>query len=213
MAQTPNRIHEWRTRRALTLQQLAEAMGTNKSQIDKLEKGARRLTVEWMVRLAKPLGCDPRELLSLAPHFDLMKFGQAQMPSTTTLPLREEKTFAAMEEKAEEKFLSAAPIDQIPCPYYLMHAKDAYALYVKDKSMAPMYRPRQILFVNPYKPPVPGNGIIILAPDGTLLIRELVKQKAIAIVVRSYLPKTQETTLSTKKIAAIHTIVGATEPT
>lgn len=60
---TDNRIREWRQKRGWSLQQLADAIGTSKSQVDKLEKGTRRLTVEWMVRLATPLDCDPRELM------------------------------------------------------------------------------------------------------------------------------------------------------
>jgi len=63
MTQSPNRIREKRQTLGWSLQQLADASGTSKSQIDKLEKGLRRLTVDWMVRLAKPLGCDPRDLI------------------------------------------------------------------------------------------------------------------------------------------------------
>ena len=63
MTNTPNSIKVWRLAKGWSLQQLADACGTNKSQINKLEKGERRLTVDWMVRLAKPLGRTPQELL------------------------------------------------------------------------------------------------------------------------------------------------------
>ena len=49
--------------RGLTLAQLAEAVGASNQQISHLENGRRRLSVEWLERLAKPLKCDPLEIL------------------------------------------------------------------------------------------------------------------------------------------------------
>src|SRR3954447_3389753 len=59
----PNRIREFRDRAGLTMQALAERAGTSAPQINKLEKGERRMTVDWMIRLAPALGVDPKELL------------------------------------------------------------------------------------------------------------------------------------------------------
>lgn len=60
---TPNRIQEWRKRRELSQEQLANAVHTTKAQISKLEKGDRQLTETWMKRLASALGCMPHELM------------------------------------------------------------------------------------------------------------------------------------------------------
>jgi transcriptional regulator with XRE-family HTH domain len=60
---TPNRIQEWRKRRELSQEQLANAVNTTKAQISKLEKGDRQLTETWMKRLASVLGCMPHELM------------------------------------------------------------------------------------------------------------------------------------------------------
>ncbi len=59
-----NNIRRWRKQRGLTMQDLAERIGTSQQQIDRLEKGRRRLTVDWLVRLSQGLGC---ELLDLLP--------------------------------------------------------------------------------------------------------------------------------------------------
>lgn len=45
------------------MKDLADKVGTSQQQIDRLEKGKRRLTVEWMMRLGKALQCDVSELL------------------------------------------------------------------------------------------------------------------------------------------------------
>lgn len=59
----PNRIREMRKKRGLTLERLAERVGTNNQQISRLETGQRRLTVEWLTRLATALDCLREDLL------------------------------------------------------------------------------------------------------------------------------------------------------
>lgn len=59
-----NRIAELRRARGLTLKALAERVGTTNQQISHLEKGRRRLTMEWMERIAAALECHPFELVS-----------------------------------------------------------------------------------------------------------------------------------------------------
>lgn len=223
-----NPIRTWRTLRGLSLQQLADAAGTSKSQIDKLERGERRLTVDWMVRLARALACDPRDLIPGTSHDEgsrtsplrqgRVRFftqGAKGHPSraATIRPdfnapartrkskspdlLRKPPSFAnesaslhlhahlsplpvlaaARGGRDQEMFLTDGPIDQIPRPAYLAHVKDAYAMYVTGDSMVPMYRPRQMLFIHPYKPPVQGSGIVIVKKNGAVLVKEFVEYK------------------------------------
>lgn len=58
-----NRIAILRRERGLTLTALAAASGTTKAQIQKLERGERRLSLDWMERLAPALGVKVWELL------------------------------------------------------------------------------------------------------------------------------------------------------
>jgi transcriptional regulator with XRE-family HTH domain len=58
-----NRIKELREKAGLTLQQVAEAAGTTLQQIHRLENADRRLTDEWMRRIAPALGVHPAALL------------------------------------------------------------------------------------------------------------------------------------------------------
>ncbi len=64
-AALPNRLRECRKRANMSMNALAERVGTSKSQIDKLERGERRLSLDWMIRLAQALGCHPIEFLPL----------------------------------------------------------------------------------------------------------------------------------------------------
>lgn len=58
-----NRIKELREARGLTLQEVADVAGTSLQQIQRLENGVRRLTDEWMRRIAPILRVHPAELL------------------------------------------------------------------------------------------------------------------------------------------------------
>ncbi len=58
-----NRIAELREKKKLSQEELAELVGTSGQQIGRLEKGTRKLTTEWMDRLAPALGVRARDLM------------------------------------------------------------------------------------------------------------------------------------------------------
>lgn len=59
-----NRIKELREAAGLSSDELGERVGTSGSQIRKLEKGERRLTTEWMGRIAEALLVSVQDLIS-----------------------------------------------------------------------------------------------------------------------------------------------------
>jgi len=59
-----NRIREIRSAKNLTQAELARRVGTTQPQIDRLEKSNRRLTEDWMRRLAEALDVTPADLIS-----------------------------------------------------------------------------------------------------------------------------------------------------
>lgn len=58
-----NRLRELRKAQGLTMEALSARANTTASQINKLEKGDRRLTDEWMHRLARALDCNAADLI------------------------------------------------------------------------------------------------------------------------------------------------------
>jgi transcriptional regulator with XRE-family HTH domain len=64
MRRMQNRLKTLRKAKKLTLQQLADAVGTTHQQIMRLEKGERKLTPDWLKRLAPALGVAPLEILA-----------------------------------------------------------------------------------------------------------------------------------------------------
>jgi transcriptional regulator with XRE-family HTH domain len=53
-----------REARGLSLDALATEARTTNQQVSLLETGKRRLTVDWLLRLAEPLKCHPWELVA-----------------------------------------------------------------------------------------------------------------------------------------------------
>lgn len=63
LAMKKNFIKQLREQRNLTLQQLADACNTTHQQISNLENNKRKLTWEWMQRVADALECHPLDLV------------------------------------------------------------------------------------------------------------------------------------------------------
>ncbi len=61
-----NNIQKLRKQKGLTMKDLADLAGTSQQQIDRLEKGTRRITAEWMERLSKALSCRPTDIINFS---------------------------------------------------------------------------------------------------------------------------------------------------
>lgn len=59
-----NRIAELRAAKNWSQQDLADAAGTTNQQIGRLENGNRKLTVDWLERIASALKVTPKDLLA-----------------------------------------------------------------------------------------------------------------------------------------------------
>ena len=63
-----NRIRELRLARNLKLDEVAANVGTTPQQLSRLERGTRRLTDDWMWRIARALYVQPADLFVGKPH-------------------------------------------------------------------------------------------------------------------------------------------------
>lgn len=58
-----NGVKVCRARAGISQEELARRVGTNRQQIQRLETGYRKLTLDWIERLAKALGCEPDDII------------------------------------------------------------------------------------------------------------------------------------------------------
>ena len=58
-----NKLREIRKAKKMALKDVAESANTSVQQVQRLERGERRLTVDWVKRLAQAMGVDPAEIV------------------------------------------------------------------------------------------------------------------------------------------------------
>jgi phage repressor protein C with HTH and peptisase S24 domain len=215
-----NRLREFRDRSGLSMQALADRVGTTASQINKLEKGERRLTLDWMTRLATALGIDARELLPAAGARPAAAPGPGPLQGETApgpaLPARDPRDLIPVRSAArggdeQEMFLADGPIDYIARPHSLRHVRDAYSIYMIGDSMVPRFRPGQLLHVNPYKPAQIGAGVVVTKTDNAVLIKEFMRRTESVLFLKQYNPPA-ELKYPLAEIRDVHTVVGLDEP-
>jgi phage repressor protein C with HTH and peptisase S24 domain len=217
-----NRLREFRDLAGLSMQALADRVGTTASQINKLEKGERRLTLDWMTRLSAALGIEPKDLLPLpnrplpaAPASAHPLVGGEAAPGPM-VPARDPQDLIPVRSAArggdeQEMFLEDGPIDYIARPHSLLRVRDAYSIYMVGDSMAPRFRPGQLLHINPYKPPQAGTGVVVTKTDNVVLIKEFVRRSEATLYLKQYNPAA-ELKYPLNEIRDIHIVVGLDEP-
>jgi phage repressor protein C with HTH and peptisase S24 domain len=117
---------------------------------------------------------------------------------------------AARGGEEQEMFLSDGPVDYVPRPHVLQRVKEAYAIYMVGDSMSPRYEPGFTLYVNPFKPPRPGNGVVIYKKNDSVLVKRFKAMTADALIVEQLNPP-QELRIARTEIAHIHLIVHVDE--
>lgn len=160
-----NRLRELRKAQGLTMEALAARANTTASQINKLEKGDRRLTDEWMHRLARALDCNAADLiiergaggvsaviaaagrsriLSTIPEIDARAgAGGGGLASAGVKPGGDGSTVSADEVKAHW----GLPEDYVRGELHVRPA-DAYIIEVRGDSMSPTLQPGDRVMVD-----------------------------------------------------------------
>ena len=213
-----NRLREFRDLAGLSMQALADRVGTTASQINKLEKGERRLTLDWMTRLSAALGIEPKDLLPLpnrplpaAPTSTHLLGGGEAAPGPT-VPARDPRDLIPVRSAArggdeQEMFLEDGPIDYIARPHSLLHVRDAYPIYMVGDSMEPRYEQGWLLHVNPFKPPTRGRDVVVYKTGQAVLIKQFVRWEPDALQLRQLNPP-QELQVPREEVVECLLVVG-----
>lgn len=159
MAKKPlNRIKEFRESKKLSMADLANAIGTTPSQINKLEKGQRKLTDLWLGKLTAALDCSADELLG-------------KPTIQTELPLW---GYVGAGELVHP-FDGDDPPDSVDAPPGL---KNGAALIVRGDSMLPRLQDGDVIFfemgeVEPSR--LLNEECVVRVKDGARLVKRLTR--------------------------------------
>lgn len=212
------------------IRQAREAKGLSQEALGKLVGGVSREAVSlWETGKTRPR--DER-LEKIAHHlgvrFDWLRTGQ----EATTRGVNTLESFVPQPIEAEMSrwrkdlpvkgvasagtdgffWLNGETIEMTHRPPRLADVANAYALYVQNESMFPRFKPGELIWIHPGRPPHVGQDVVIEfhAPEGEAgkaIIAELVRRSASKVTVRKYNPP-QDIDLPAKDIKSIHLIVG-----
>lgn len=84
-------------------------------------------------------------------------------------------------------------VDMVRRPPGLSAVKSAYALYVMGDSQSPRFEPGELIYVNPNRPAVPGDDVVVQLVDSDgctncALVKRLVKRDGDVLVLRQFNP-------------------------
>ncbi len=215
-----NRIREIRRAQGLTLQKLGDRIGTTPQQIHRLEKGNRRLTTDWMERVASGLGVHPTELIAddaeLATRSsggppaaandpglrvaEIPAYGGADLPVLGTAKGGSDALLFNDGEVAE----------RVARPSLLAGAIQGYAVYMTGDSMEPRYQALELLYVNPARPVTGGCYAVVQKTNGEALVKRFVRRDDRVVVLEQLNPRA-EIRIPAEEVAAVHRIVGSVE--
>jgi len=222
MEKAPNRIRELREALGWSQTDLALKLvpKTSQPQIDRLEKADRRLTVEWMDRLALALKVTPGELLSRHAQrgYSHAMVGGDAAAGSVTLAMGAQGALSGPRDlpilgyvKAGQDgfFITNGEVEGYAVrPDLLSGVKDAYAVYIHDKSMFPAFEPGHLAWVDPLRPVKPGDSIVIQLLDGQAFIKRLKRRTERALICEQWNPS-GEVRYDAAEIRSVHLVVGS----
>lgn len=195
------------------MQALADVVGTSKSQIDKLEKGQRRLTEDWMRRLARALQCSPADLLE--DDESDSRFVNPKTIDRLVAPARGPRDlpvcgYPLNETEAYFLDMKAAVHEMVERPASLSSVEEAYAVYMADRSMQPKYEPGQLLYVHPYRPARNLDYVVVRLTNNRYVVRRFVSEAAGKVTLTQLNPE-KEIEFDRSEVIAVQKIVHADE--
>ncbi len=153
----PNRIREIRLKRGLSQARLAERLNTSQSQIDRLEKGERKLTVEWLKKISEALDVFMGQLLVLPLTGEqINKFQDQDIKKIITIPVRE----ALQSASSMEFIIGEDKIDEIPAPPGLeilfegdqnLAEKTVFAFKAPNHALDPRWHQGELLYLTSFE--------------------------------------------------------------
>jgi phage repressor protein C with HTH and peptisase S24 domain len=167
-------LREMRQRRGLSMEALAQLAGTTASQINKLEKRQRRLTDEWLLKLAEALQCNPEDLIDGSgrrlPRTDHGTAEQLYVPECRLAPVDEDGPAAGMGHFQDYAVFRVDWLKALSSSSY-----DKLMVYiVDDDSMEPTLRSGDHILVEPTGDRMRGDGIYVIKMSSGLAIKRVV---------------------------------------
>jgi transcriptional regulator with XRE-family HTH domain len=202
--------------RQLTQVAVAKALGVSQSYIAQIEAGRNFPSPTLALRIAEILGLGP-------PTEEEFRAGFAEAPADILAAHRPRApAFARVRlpiigvpipGDEERVIIGSSPHGSVLAPPQLENVLGAQALYVRGRSMEPRYYPGELVYLNPTKPPNPGDFVLaqVSEPhfaDPIGYVRQYLGEDSGHIRLATLNPKRQHT-VDRKALVSLATIVGS----
>ncbi len=207
-----NNISRLREARGWKRPELARRMSTSTQQVERLEKGSRKLSQEWIDRAAVAFDVPPTAIIEadvsvipaeIASNGTPVRMEGAALASMhDDLPIYGTALGAERQvdgEAIEQTTLNRSEVIQyVRRPILLNGRADAYGLYVSGSSMSPRFEDGEMIVIDPKGRLRIGDDVVVYlraggdADDGetarAVLVKRLVRRSASHIDLRQFEP-------------------------
>jgi len=198
----PAQFREARQQRSLTQVHVAEALGVSQSAVAQWESGRSVPSAATAVKIEKLLGVRYRA----ADH--------DQQPEGRAIRRRRLPVVGLPVPGDDERILvDGAAHGEIAAPPQLEAIADAKAVYVRGRAMEPRYYPGEVVYLNPARPPNPGDFVFITVqepgfPAAVGYIRQFLGADLVHFRLRALNPQ-REHLIARHDLVEMATIVGS----
>ena len=184
-----------------------DATSFNKSKRIGPDGKPRWPSTESISRVLTATGATMSDFIAMVDGFDTCKNKQ-----TATIPVIDFAQVGTQEFFDEEGCPQGDRWNEIQFPDYNANHDDGYyALEISDDSIHPLYRNGDVLVVSPKAQLRNGDRIVLKTTAGDVMVKELVKQNAARIEVKSFNPEHKNEEISMKDISWIGRIIWVSQ--
>lgn len=169
----PNRLKEIREDRHLSQEQLADKLNTSRGQIYQLEKGIRKLTQPWMMRLASALDCLPEDFIKSGEKPKVPVIGSVGAGGKI-YPIDDATFLPHSLREGEQEFVNCEFVEAPPGVY----PSEVACVKVSGHSQYPVYKDGEYLFFKrsvDYSDTFLNHDCVVMLEDGRSMIKILKK--------------------------------------
>jgi len=161
-------IADWATRLGKRQIDFVNGLDADKSVVSRWFSGAMPSPAN-MQTIAAFLGVSVADLFAAPPEAQApsVRMAEVQLPARDRMP-RNIPVFGTVAGSMNGRGafqLTSDEVDYVARPPGIANARDIYGLYVEGDSMLPMFRPGDLVLVNPHKPVRVDDVVIIQEPD------------------------------------------------
>lgn len=220
-------LRSLRERRRLSRAELAAKVGAHHNTIQKFENDERKLSVDWITKLAPHLGTSVADFLAGG---QVKQSGHDSVTNNRVDPVPAPSNVYAPEKWPLDlpvmgigecgpdgwSLWNGEVIQMTHRPPSLAGVPRAYAVYAKGDSMEPRYYSGEMLHINPAKPVEPGSFVLVqIKPtrDGEApgaILKRLVRRSPTKVILEQFNPP-KKFEIKVSEIVSIHRVVGTGE--